>query len=61
LLIFDDINGLASSAQFANWFKSLVDELATSSKPLPLSLALVGLSERRQQLIAVQPSLDRVF
>jgi hypothetical protein len=61
LLVFDDINGLAASAQFGNWFKSLVDELATSSNPLPLTLALVGLPERRQQLIAVQPSLDRVF
>lgn len=61
LLIFDDINGLASSPQFANWFKSLVDELATSSNPLPLTLGLVGLPERRQQLVSVQPSLDRVF
>ncbi len=61
LLILDDINGLASSPDFANWLKSLVDEIATSQKPLPLCLLLVGLEERRQALIGLQPSLARVF
>ena len=28
LLILDDINGLAESEEFANWLKSLVDEIA---------------------------------
>jgi len=61
LLILDDINGLASSPDFANWMKSLVDEIATSEKPLPLCLLLVGLEERRQSLISLNPSLARVF
>jgi hypothetical protein len=61
LLILDDINGLASSEAFANWVKSLVDEIATSHAPLPLCLVLVGLEERRQSLIRCQPSLVRVF
>jgi len=60
-LVLDDINGLASSPDFANWLKSLVDEIATSQKPLPLFLLLVGLEERRQELIRLQPSLARVF
>lgn len=60
-LILDDINGLASSPDFANWLKSLVDEIATSQQPLPLCLLLVGLEERRQALIGLQPSLARVF
>jgi len=60
-LALDDINGLASSPTFANWLKSLVDEIATSLKPLPLCLVLVGLEERRQSLIELQPSLSRVF
>lgn len=60
-LIFDDLNGLAPEAAFANWLKSLVDSIATSDHPLPLLLALVGLPERRLQLIQNQPSLDRVF
>jgi len=60
-LALDDINGLASSPTFANWLKSLVGEIATSPKPLPLCLVLVGLEERRQSLIELQPSLSRVF
>ncbi|MBI4459702.1 MAG: hypothetical protein HY648_06560 [Acidobacteria bacterium] len=60
-LVLDDINGLASFPDFANWVKSLVDEIATSQKPLPLCLLLVGMEERRQSLIKSQPSLARVF
>lgn len=60
-LVLDDLNGLTASADFANWLKSLVDEIATSKKPLPLCLVLAGLEERRQQLIQSQPSLARVF
>ncbi len=61
LLILDDINGLASQARFANWIKSIVDELAISSKGVPVTLILNGIPERRYQLIKHQPSLDRVF
>ena len=60
-LVLDDINGLAASSDFANWLKSLVDEITTSQRPLPLCLLLVGLEERRQALIGLQPSLARVF
>jgi len=61
LLVLDDINGLASSADFANWLKSVVDEIATSEQPLPVCILVVGLEERRQELIGQQPSLARVF
>lgn len=61
LLILDDINGLASSNDFANWLKSLVDEISTSQQVLPLCILLVGLEDRRQSLIGLQPSLARVF
>jgi len=61
LLVLDDINGLASSVEFANWLKSLVDEIATGRETLPLFLLLVGLEERRQSLVSLQPSLARVF
>ncbi len=61
LLIFDDINGLADSAEFANWLKSAVDEIATANKPFPVCWLMVGLEERRQSLIKSQPSLARVF
>jgi len=61
VLILDDINGLAGSAEFANWFKSFVDEVSTSQRALPLCVIFVGLDERRHSLIRVQPSLARVF
>jgi hypothetical protein len=61
LLILDDINGLSTSAEFANWLKSLVDGIATSDTPVPLFLLLVGLEDKRQDLIHLQPSLARVF
>jgi hypothetical protein len=61
LLILDDINGLASCEDFANWLKSVVDEIATSQQGIALCLVVVGLEERRQELIRTQPSLARVF
>lgn len=60
-LILDDINGLARSAAFANWLKSSVDEIATSEQPTRLCILVVGLEERRAELIARPPSLARVF
>jgi AAA+ ATPase superfamily predicted ATPase len=61
LLVLDDINGLSGDSDFANWLKSIIDEIATGRDPLPFTLVLVGLPERRHQLIQNQPSLDRVF
>jgi AAA+ ATPase superfamily predicted ATPase len=62
VLILDDINGLAVLPAFANWLKSLVDEIATSQQgKLPLYLLLVGTEERRQALIQSQPSAARLF
>ena len=60
-LILDDINGLASSRSFANWLKSTVDEIATSRQGLRLCILVVGLEERRRELVESQPSLARVF
>ena len=60
-LILDDLNGLAGSETFANWLKSLVDEIATSRQQVPLCILVIGLEDRRQELIAKQPSLARVF
>jgi len=61
LLVLDDINGLSRDPDFANWLKSTIDEIATLRDPLPFTLVLVGLPERREQLVTSQPSLDRVF
>ena len=60
-LILDDINGLAGSEVFANWLKSTVDEISTSQQKMSLCILVVGLEERRQELVSRQPSLARVF
>ena len=60
-LILDDINGLAGSEGFANWLKSTVDEIATSEGEMRLCILVVGLEERRRELVERQPSLARVF
>jgi len=61
VIVLDDLNGLAASDAFANWLKSLVDEIATAREAMPLTLILAGLPDRRRQLLDRQPSLDRVF
>ena len=61
LLIFDNINGLAKSSQFAHWFKSAAEEIDASNQKTPLCILFVGLEEQRRQLIKNQPSLARVF
>ena len=58
MIILDDLNGLAESHEFANWLKSLVDEIATSGQRLPFLLVLVGLPERRiDRTFAFEPFL----
>jgi hypothetical protein len=39
----------------------MVDEIATGQQGLALCLLVVGLEERRQELVRLQPSLARVF
>jgi len=61
LLILDDLNGISAHPQFAHFIKSFVDGLATSGKKIPLVLLLAGLPERRAEMVAVQPSVARIF
>lgn len=61
ILILDDLNGISDVPQFSRFLKSFVDELATSGRPLPILLILVGLPERRDEMIKHQPSVARIF
>jgi len=61
ILILDDLNGITDVAEFGYFFKSFVDELATSREALPILLILVGISERREDLMKYQPSIIRIF
>ncbi len=60
ILILDDLNGIADVPEFAEFLKSFVDELAIYQK-LPLLMLLVGLSERREDMLKNQPSVARIF
>jgi len=60
-LFLDDLNGIARSRGFAALLKSLVDEIATSGGELPLLLTLVGVEERRSEILANQRSVERIF
>jgi AAA+ ATPase superfamily predicted ATPase len=61
ILILDDLNGITDVPGFAQFMKSFVDELATSRESLPLLIILVGIPERREELIKHQPSVARIF
>lgn len=60
-IVLDDINGLVEKPEFANWYKSFVDEVATQYEDFPVFLMLVGLPEKRDALAKLQPSLMRIF
>jgi len=61
MLIFDEINGISANPDFAYFIKSLVDENAVSSEPLPLMLMLCGVEERREEMIRNHRPVERIF
>ncbi len=60
-IVLDDINGLTEKIDFANWYKSFVDEVATHFKHFPVFIMLIGLPEKRDALLSLQSSLMRIF
>ena len=60
-LALDDINGLADKREFADWYKSFADEVATHYKDFPVFIMLLGLPDKRDSLSHLQPSLMRIF
>lgn len=60
-IVLDDIDALVDNAEFANWYKSFADEIATHYKDFPVFIMLVGLAEKRDILANLQPSLMRIF
>ena len=61
LIILDDINGLADTPEFANWYKSFADSVATHFGPFPVLVMVSGTVDKKDALAAAQPSLMRVF
>ena len=60
-IALDDINGLAEKEEFANWYKSFADQVATHYPDFPVYMMLIGLPGKRDALSKLQPSLMRVF
>lgn len=60
-IALDDVNGLVEKTEFANWYKSFADEVATQYKDFPVFIMLIGLPEKRKILSGLQPSLMRIF
>ncbi|MCU0637668.1 MAG: ATP-binding protein [Methanothrix sp.] len=60
-IVLDDIDTISKTPEFANWYKSFVDKVATHFDYFPISIMLIGLPEFRDNLSRNQPSLMRVF
>lgn len=61
-IALDDINGLAEKEEFANWYKSFVDKVATHyEKKFPVFIMLIGTPEKKDVLYSKQQSLMRIF
>ncbi len=60
-IVLDDIDTISKTPEFANWYKSFVDRVATHSDFFPICIMLIGLPEFRDNLSKNQPSLMRVF
>ncbi len=60
IVILDDLDTLATQAEFANWYKSLVDHIATHFGHYPVIIMLIGLSGIVDSLAVLQPSLTRI-
>jgi len=57
----DDIDALSAKPEFANWYKSFVDKVATQFNEFPVSVMVIGLPEIMDNLTSAQPSLMRIF
>lgn len=60
-IALDDIDALVENPEFANWYKSFADQIATHYENFPVFIMLVGLPEKRDALASAQPSLMRIF
>lgn len=60
-IVIDDINGLSETPEFANWYKSFADTLATSVENAPICIMLTGYPEKFRRLYDHNPSVNRIF
>ena len=60
-IIVDDINGLSDTPDFANWYKSFADTMATSVDRAPICMMLTGYPEKFGKLYEHNQSFTRIF
>lgn len=60
-IVIDDINGLSDTPDFANWYKSFADTMATSIDFVPIGIMLTGYPEKLEALYNHNPSFNRIF
>ena len=61
-IIIDDINGLSKTPDFANWYKSFTDTLATSFYDgAPVAVMLSAHPDKINALYNHNPSFNRIF
>lgn len=61
MLIFDEINGLATKDFFPRFLKNLVDENALNNEPIPLLLMVCGTEERFREMTERHRPMERIF
>lgn len=60
-IIIDDINGLSDTPEFANWYKSFADTMATSIDNAPIGMMLTCYPEKFAKLYEHNQSITRIF
>lgn len=61
-IVLDDINGLTHDSEFADWYKSVVDTIASNySNNFPVFLMIVGYPEKLNNLFKHNESFVRIF
>ena len=60
-IVIDDISSLTNIPEFANWYKSFVDTMATSIDFMPIGIMLTGCCDDFKNLYKQNSSLNRVF
>jgi len=61
-IILDDIDVLSNNANFAHWYKSVVDKIATHyGTNFPVLMMLISTPENRDKIYNYQPSINKIF
>ena len=61
-IVIDDINGLSKTPEFANWYKSFADTMATTyDGKCNIGIMLTGYPEKYELLFNHNPSFTRIF